>query len=208
MSLPGKIAVAICAAAAFLPQASRAQHITIDGSLSPGQTLTGPNYTIGANLGRQVGGNLFQSFGQFGLATGETATFSGPATVSNVIGRVTGGSPSSINGTIQSTIAGANLYLVNPAGIVFGPVGTVNVSGSFRAATADYVRMSDGTRFQATNPGGSTLSAAAPAAFGFLSAQPATLTLNGATLGVASGQTLGLAGGTVSISGGSLAAPS
>ena len=57
-----------------------AQHITIDGRFSPAQTLTGPNYSIGANLGKQVGGNLFHSFGQFGLSTGESAAFSGPAT--------------------------------------------------------------------------------------------------------------------------------
>ena len=147
-----------------------AQHITIDGSLSPAQILVGPNYAIGANLGRQVGGNLFQSFGIFGLSQGESATFSGPATVSNVIGRVTGGNTSSINGAINSTIAGANVYLINPAGIVFGPNATINVSGSFHTATADYLRMSDGSRFQATNPNGSTLTAAPPAAFGFLTA--------------------------------------
>ena len=52
--------------------------------------------------------------------------------------------------------------------IVFGPNATVNVSGSFHASTADYLKMSDGAKFQATNPDGSTLSAAPPAAFGFL----------------------------------------
>lgn len=133
-----------------------AQH-TIDGTLSPAQTLAGPHYTIGANLGRQVGGNLFQSFGIFGLSTGETANFTGPNTVSNVIGRVTGGSQSSIDGTIHSSIAGANLYLIHPAGIVFGPSATINVSGSFRAASADYLKMADGAKFQATNPNGSVL---------------------------------------------------
>ena len=111
------------------------------------------------------GSNLFHSFGQFSLSNApvpESATFtstgsSGP--ISNVIGRVTGGSPSSIDGKIQSNIAGANLYLINPSGIVFGPAATVNFSGSFHASTADYIKMSDGARFQATNPGGSTLSA-------------------------------------------------
>ena len=186
---------------------AEAQHITIDGSLSPAQTLLGPNYTIGANLGKQVGGNLFHSFGVFGLTSGESATFSGPATVSNIIGRVTGGSPSSIDGTVKSTVAGANVYLINPAGIVFGPNATVNVSGSFRAATADYLKLSDGSRFQATNPSGSTLSAAAPAAFGFLNAAPPALTLNGSTLSVNQGQTLGLAGGQISLSGATLQAP-
>ena len=98
------------ALAAVTPRAAVAQRVTIDGSLhtASAQTLVGPNYSISANLGKQVGSNLFHSFGQFGLATGESAAFSGPATISNVIGRVTGGSTSSIDGRIQSNIAGAS----------------------------------------------------------------------------------------------------
>ena len=67
--------------------------------------------------------------------------------------------------------------------MVFGPHATVDVGGSFHAATADYVRMSDGARFQATQPGGSTFSAAPPAAFGFLGVSPSAITVNGSTLG-------------------------
>src|SRR5271155_3602040 len=92
---------ATCSILGLVPQIASAQHITVDGRLSPAQTLVGPNYAIGANLGRQVGSNLFHSFGQFGLTTGESATFTGPPTVANVIGRVTGGSSSSIDGKIQ-----------------------------------------------------------------------------------------------------------
>jgi filamentous hemagglutinin family protein len=160
--------------------------------------LVGPNYSITANLGKQVGSNLFHSFGQFGLSTGESAAFSGPASVNNIIGRVTGGSASAVDGRIQSNIAGANLYLINPSGIVFGPNATVNVSGSFHASTADYVKMSDGAKFQATNPDASTLSAAPPAAFGFLTSRPAAISVNGSSLGPVPG-TLGLVAGPVSI---------
>jgi len=190
----------------LLPGASWAQHVTVDGRFSPAQALAGPNYAITANLGKQVGTNLFQSFGIFGLATNESATFSGPAAISNVIGRVTGGSASSINGNIKSTITGANLYLINPSGIVFGPNAKVNVSGSFHASTANYLKMADGAKFRATNPNGSTLSAAPPAAFGFLTASPAKITVNGSTLGPVPG-TLGLVGGPVLITGGTLSAP-
>ncbi|HYZ31313.1 MAG TPA: filamentous hemagglutinin N-terminal domain-containing protein, partial [Crenalkalicoccus sp.] len=130
-----------------------AQRIATDGSLGPAQALSGPAYAIGAGLGRQVGGNLFHSFARFGLATGESATFSGPASVTNIVGRVTGGQASGIDGTLRSTIAGANLVLVNPAGIVFGPNARLDVSGSFHASSADLVRLQDGGRFQATNPG-------------------------------------------------------
>jgi len=184
----------------------RAQGITVDGRLSPAQTLAGPNYAIDAGLGRQVGGNLFHSFGAFGLKAGETATFSGPPSVGNVIGRVTGGAASSINGGIKSTIPGANLYLVNPAGVVFGPNASVDVGGSFHASSADYLRMKDGARFGATNPDASTLSAAPPEAFGFLSA-PQPVMVNGSNLQLKQGNTLGLVGGAVTISGGTLYAP-
>ena len=197
---------AVIAALAWPGADAAGQHITVDGRLSPAQTLVGPNYAIGANLGQQKGGNLFQSFGLFGLTQGETATFSGPANVTNVIGRVTGGTVSSINGTVRSTIPGATVYLINPAGVVFGANAKVNVSGGFHASSADYIRMSDGSRFQATNPNASTLTAAPPAAFGFLSATPMAVTVNGATLGPVPG-TLSLVGGPVTISGGTLSAP-
>jgi filamentous hemagglutinin family protein len=183
-----------------------AQNITIDGRFSPAQALVGPNYSITAGLGKQVGSNLFHSFGQFGLATGESAAFSGPPTINNVIGRVTSGNRSAIDGKIQSNIVGANLYLINPSGIVFGPNAMVSVSGSFHASTADYLKMSDGAKFQATNPETSTLSAAPPASFGFLTARPAAITVNGSTLGPVPG-TLGVVAGPVSIVGATLSAP-
>jgi filamentous hemagglutinin family protein len=205
--------VAACVFAAAVPRVALAQHITIDGRLSATQTLVGPYYSIGANLGKQVGSNLFHSFGQFGLSNRETAAFSGPPTINNVISRVTGGNPSSIDGTIKSKITGANLFLINPSGIFFGPNAKVNVSGAFHASTADYIKMSDGAKFQATHPDGSTLSAAPPAAFGFLNAAPAAITVNGsklepgpAPLGSAPAN-LGLVGGPVSIAGATLSAP-
>ena len=215
MALPGNIfpiLATACLVSGVTPRLAAAQHITIDGRFSPAQTLVGPNYTIGANLGKQVGTNLFHSFGQFSLANApvtESATFTATGStgsISNVIGRVTGGNQSSINGAIVSAISGANLYLINPSGIVFGPHATVNVSGSFQASTADYLKMSDGAKFQATNPNGSTLSSAPPAAFGFLNASPAKISVNGSTLGPVPG-TLGLVGGPVSITGGTLSAP-
>ena len=161
VGLRSKVSFAVGAACLFaaMPRealAAGATSITIDGRFSPAQTLVPTNgvYAIGANLGKQVGGNLFQSFGNVRLSTGQTAAFSGPKTVSNVIGGVTGGSASSIDGKIQSTIAGANLYLINPSGIVFGPHATVNVLGSFHASTADYLKLSDGKRFQVSNANG------------------------------------------------------
>ena len=153
-----RFSVTAWALATVVPQLALAQHITIDKSFGTAQTLVGPNYTIGANLGKQVRTNLFHSFGQFSLTNApvpENATFTSTGStgsISNVIGRVTGGSPSSIDGAIRSTITGANLYMINPSGVIFGPHATVNVSGSFHASTADYLKMSDGAKFQATTP--------------------------------------------------------
>jgi filamentous hemagglutinin family protein len=201
-----------CMLEALAPRVGSAQHVTIDGRLSPAQTLVGPNYTIGANLGKQVGSNLFHSFGQFSLShtpVPESASFTSTGStgpISNVVGRVTGGNQSGIDGAIISAISGANLYLINPSGIVFGPHATVNILGSFHASTADYLKMSDGAKFQATNPDDSTLSAAPPVAFGFLTASPAQISVNGSSLGPVPG-TLGLVGGPVSITSGTLSGP-
>lgn len=82
----------------------------------------------------------------------ETATFSGPTTVTNIIGRITGGAASAIDGTVRPTIAGANLFLVNPAGIVMRLTARVAVSGAFHASTADSIRFPDGAKLRVTNP--------------------------------------------------------
>lgn len=71
----------------------RAQSIAIDGRLAAARTLAGPNYAIRADLGRQVGGNPSHSFGRFNVGAAKSAAFIGPASVGDVIGRVTGGSP-------------------------------------------------------------------------------------------------------------------
>lgn len=173
--------------------------VTLDGTVGRGGSLNGPAYAISADLGRQVGANLFHSFGDFSLAKGESATFSGPSSVANVIGRVTGGGLSTIDGVLRSTISGADLYLVNPNGLVFGPNAVLDLSGSFYASTANYVKLADGGRFDATSPAGGTLTAAPPAAFGFLAAPPAPIALRGAGLTVASGKNISLVGGNIEI---------
>ena len=74
---------------AFLPDGHT--EVTLDGSLGPKGALKGPNYRIGAELGRRAGSNLFHSFGRFNIGSKESATFTGPAAVDNVFGRVTKG---------------------------------------------------------------------------------------------------------------------
>jgi filamentous hemagglutinin family protein len=114
---------------------SQAQ-LTLNGSLGPGGPLAGPNYLIGAELGQIRGSNLFHSFGQFNVPTGGSATFAGPNSIANIVGRVTGGQQSVIDGLLRSEILGANLYLLNPSGVLFGPNASLDVSGSFHVSSA------------------------------------------------------------------------
>lgn len=181
--------------------------VTLDGTLGRAGALPGPNYAITADLGQQVGGNLFHSFGTFSILPGESATFSGPASVSNILGRVTGGQVSQINGMVRSTIPGASLYLLNPAGILFGEQAQLNVPGSVHISTADTLRLSDGGRFDARTPANSVLTVAPVEAFGFLGDTPGRIQADGSRLQVPRGQTLSLIGGDLSLTNSTLYAP-
>jgi filamentous hemagglutinin family protein len=172
--------------------------VSTDGTLGAATVLAGPNYAITPNLGRQTGGNLFHSVSQFSLSSGEKAIFSGPAGISAIITRVTGGA-SSINGTISSTIPGADLYLVNPAGITFGPNATLDVSGSFHASTADHVVLGTSGRFPSDPAATLNLTVDPPTAFGFLK-PPHPITMDGSFLAVQQGKTLSLTAGDITIS--------
>lgn len=208
--LSGLFRFAVCLGAAVFAPGGGHAGVTMDGTLGRSGSLSGPDYAITADLGRQSGNNLFHSFGQFNLSQGESAIFSGPASVSNIIGRVTGGSGSSIDGALRSTIPAANLYLINPAGLIFGPHAVLDVSGSFYASSASYIKFSDGSRFDVSGSAGSVLSAASPVAFGFLGGNPGAIAVNGSRLQVGAGQQLALVGGALSIDGqgsGVLAAP-
>lgn len=186
----------------FLFTVSGRAAVTLDGTFGTPGPLAGPDYVIPDSVGHTRGNNLFHSFGQFNLTSSESATFTGPANIQNVIGRVTGGA-STIDGRISSQIAGANLYFINPSGIVFGPNASLDVSGSFHASTADYLRLADGGIFHASNPGASNLTLAPPAAFGFLASSAAAISVQRGSnaLQVSTGQTLSLVGGNIDIVG-------
>ena len=155
------------------------------------------------------GTNLFHSFGDFNVPNNNIANFlndSGLAT-SNILGRVTGGNLSTIDGTIQTTGFGnANLFLMNPAGFLFGPNATVNVGGMMAFTTADYLRLADGVRFNATpNTAADALLTPSPvASFGFLGSNPGAITVQGSQFSVTDSQRLSLVGGNVMIQSGTL----
>jgi filamentous hemagglutinin family protein len=112
------------------PAPGRAEVVT-DGTLGAKVRLTGKNVTVPARLGQIRGKNLFHSFERFGIETGNKVTFTGPDGLKNVIGRVTGGERSTIDGTLASKVKGADLWFVNPAGILFGPKARLDVKPAF-----------------------------------------------------------------------------
>jgi len=141
------------------------------GNLGTTVTQAGNTYHITGGTRPSNGPNLFHSFGEFGVPTNNIANFLNETALptTNILGRVTGGNPSNILGTIQTTGFGsANLFLMNPAGIVFGPNAALNVGGSVSFTTADYLRLADGAKFTAMpGPQDALISSAPIAAFGF-----------------------------------------
>jgi len=172
--------------------------VVLDGTLGPSGPLPGDDFAIGADLGQKMGNNLFHSFERFNLNQNESATFSGPNHIQNIISRVTGGNLSTIDGTIISEIPNADMYFLNPAGIFFGPNAKLNVQGSFYTSTADYLRLGDNGRFDIRQPQNSLLTVAPPSAFGFLDEPPASIEKQG-YLAVPDGKTLALIGGNLTL---------
>ncbi len=185
--------------------------VVLDGSMGPGGPLNGPDYDIKEIYGKLSGHNLFHSFSEFGLHADETATFNGSASIEHIIGRVTGGVESLIDGKIVSTIDGADLHLMNPAGVMFGENALLDLKGSFHVSASDYLVFREGEIFYARPRAGEVLFASAPTAFGFLNDDVAPIRLQGSpgnsSLQVPMGETITLAGGDIEIKGTRLEAP-
>jgi filamentous hemagglutinin family protein len=158
--------------------------------------------TLNIQGGTKAGENLLHSFEKFGVNEGQTANFVSNPAIKNILGRVTGGDASVINGLIQVTGGNSNLYLMNPAGIIFGSGAKLNVSGSFTATTANGIGLGD-KWFSAVGTNDYANLVGNPNGFAFT--QAGTI-LNAGKLAVNSGQNLTLLGGTV-VSTGTISAP-
>jgi filamentous hemagglutinin family protein len=160
-----------------------------------------------------AGPNLFHSFQQFSLPSNGTAIFSNSRAIQNIFVRVTGGNSSNIDGLIQAN-APANLFFLNPAGIVFGINARLNVGGSFLATTANSIVFADGTQFSASNSQVSpVLTVSVPIGLQFGAApgdivNRSVVRVGSQTVGlqVSTGETLGLLGGNVIMEGGNVTA--
>ncbi|OKH50481.1 hypothetical protein NIES2101_19310 [Calothrix sp. HK-06] len=170
-------------------------------------TIVSPNGNqiniTGGQLSRD-NANLFHSFTQFGLNAEQIANFLSTPGIQNILGRVVGGNASVINGQIQVTGSNANLFLMNPAGIIFGNTATLNVPGAFTATTANGIGF--GTNwFNASGTNNYADLVGSPGIFSFAMSQPGAI-FNAGNLAVGKGQNLTLLGGTV-VNTGSVTAP-
>lgn len=169
--------------------------------------------------GTQAGKNLFHSFESFSVLTGETAYFNNSLDIQNIISRVTGKSVSNIDGILRSN-GTANLFLINPNGIIFGANASLNIGGSFIGTTASSIKFDDGSKYSAVESQAPLLTISTPIGLQF-GTIPASIrnqsqaSPNGATgylnrpegLQVSPGKTLALIGGDIYLESGNLTAP-
>ncbi|MEO1377580.1 MAG: filamentous hemagglutinin N-terminal domain-containing protein, partial [Cyanobacteria bacterium J06635_10] len=195
--------------------------ITSDGTTNTTVNLNGNNYKI--LNGIQKGNNLFHSFKEFSIPTGGSATFNNSTDVVNIINRVTGGNISNIDGLIKAS-GSANLFLINPAGIVFGENAQLDIGGSFFGSTAESILFEDGFEFSAVNAANEPLLTVSVPLGLQMGSNPGGINVQGSghnltyfgaginrnastqELNVQKGETLALVGGDINLSGAVLTA--
>ena len=186
-----------------------AQEVISDNTTNTTVQFSDKTYTVSG--GKIIGDvNQFHSFELFNIYAGETVHFTGPNSVQNIINRVTGGE-SWINGRLKSTIQGADLFFLNPKGVVFGPEAQLDVKGSFYVSTADYLKMQDNSIFYVSPQQSSLLTSSSPSSFGFLDNSIAPIQFEGGRsldsnypgLSVSEAQTIAVVGGDIHFNQGS-----
>ncbi|MEM9119663.1 MAG: filamentous hemagglutinin N-terminal domain-containing protein [Cyanobacteria bacterium P01_F01_bin.56] len=188
----------------FLKSATFASPIVPQPGSATQAQQTGNEFTITGGVTSADGHSLFHAFEQLGLSQGQIATFLAQPEVQSILGSVVGGEASYIDGLLRVAGSSADLYLINPAGILFGPNAQLDLAGSFAATTADGMLFDDAI-FNILS--GDDFSQIAGSPHGFVFAVDAAGTVvNAADLAVGAGQSITLLGGQV-ISTGSVTAP-
>ena len=181
--LTGVIACKIAQAQTITPAAGTNTVVIQDGN----------RFNILGNTVSKDGTNLFHSFGQFNLESGKTANFQVLPNIQNILARIVGGA-SLINGLIQVTGGNSNLFLMNPAGIVFGPAASLNIPASFTATTATSIGFGNNHWFQSVGDNNYLNLIGTPREFAFDLSQPGSI-INAGNLAVTQGQNLTLLAG-------------
>ncbi|MBH8553355.1 filamentous hemagglutinin N-terminal domain-containing protein [Nostocaceae cyanobacterium CENA357] len=207
LATAGALALSItspCASSAFAQSV-----ITPDQNLGTENSQVINNYlgnpTEALTGGATRGNNLFHSFQEFNVKEGRSAIFLSPdSNIQNILVRVTGSNRSEILGKLETSVgSNANLFLINPNGVIFGQKATLQIGGSFVASTASGIKFADDTVFSATTPQTTPLlTVSVPLGLQFAKIG-GEINLQG-TLEVPTGKTLGLVGGNVTLDGGNI----
>ncbi|MEB3220196.1 MAG: filamentous hemagglutinin N-terminal domain-containing protein [Nostocales cyanobacterium 94392] len=190
--------------------------LQVKAQLIPDNTLDKENSIVNSVNSMQKidggairGSNLFHRFKEFNIDNGESVYFSNPGTIKNILTRVTGTNPSQIFGKL-GVLGDANLFLINPNGIIFGENAKLDIGGSFVGSTADNIKFADSTEFNAVNPSANPiLTISVPLGLQYGS-NPGNIEVRGTAalkLQVPDNKFLALIGGNIKLDGGKLAAP-
>ena len=209
----------------IFPSEVATAQIIPDRTLPLNSTVNPDGNTLVINGGTTAGENLFHSFEHFSISASQIAQFNNALTIQNIFSRVTGQAVSHIDGLIRAN-GRANLFFLNPNGIIFGPQASLELGGSFLASTADRLLFADGSEYSAVNPeNSSVLTVSVPIGLGLgnhpgeilvqglghnfkaTNFSPVTRNFNSVGLGVKPGKTLALLGGSLTLNGGILTAP-
>jgi filamentous hemagglutinin family protein len=149
--------LAISGAFAFFGNRTLAETIVPDATLGVERSVVTPGVDVGGVSAERIDGgavrgvNLFHSFREFNVGNGGVAYFANPTGIENILSRVTGTNPSTILGKL-GVLGNANLFVINPNGIIFGAGAQLDIRGSFFASTASSFKFPNGSSFSATNP--------------------------------------------------------
>jgi filamentous hemagglutinin family protein len=192
-------------AIAFSKKPALAQ-IVPDTTLGAENSIVTPNVNVGGRAAGQIdggavrGANLFHSFSQFNIGDGQRVYFANPSGIENILSRVTGNNASNILGTL-GVLGNANLFLINPKGIVFGSNARLDLAGSLVASTTNSLVFDNGFAFSATAPQAPPLlTINVPIGLQY-AGNAGSIQVQGSRLAVPSGETLALVGGNISLDG-------
>jgi filamentous hemagglutinin family protein len=195
--------IALCNFAYLTPAGAQ---IVPDSTLGAESSVVTPNVNINGIVSDRIDGgairgtNLFHSFQDFNVGNAGAAYFTNPSGIATILSRVTGTNPSNILGTL-GVLGNANLFLINPKGIIFGSNARLDVRGSFVASTADSLVFDNGLEFSATNPSSPPLlTINIPIGLRYRTQQSGAI-VNAGNLTVQPGQNITLVGGSVATTG-------
>lgn len=183
---------------------AQAQGIVPADSTNTQVTPNGTDHAITGGTTSADSQNLFHQFSEFNVLTGESATFVTDPAILNILSGVIGSNSSLIDGLLQVSGSNANLFLINPNGILLGPNSALNLQGSFTATTADQVNFAEGA-FGLIGSSDYAALVGEPQSFSFSLDNPASI-VNAGDLAVTAGESVMLIGGQV-LNTGTIAAP-